>query len=235
MTKRRNIKKDLEPSAGDYAHAGVRAGLSLAPVLGGPLVEFFSMVVAPPLEKRRDAWLIDIVNRLKKLEREVEGFKIENLAQNEEFISTLLYATQVAMRTHQKEKLEALRNAVINSLTLPMPDENFHLMFLNIVDRYTPMHLFVLQVSNKSGQHGKQHYIEGSLAKITKEIDRTIPDLSRDRPVLMQIINDLTSDGLLTYDIEGRYHGPTERLSFSTTTELGKKFLEFITRQEIEL
>jgi len=233
MTEERDIEKDLEPSVGDYAHAGLRAGLSTAPFLGGPLAEFFSIVIAPPLEERRDAYLIDIFTRLKKLEDRVEGFKIEYLAKNENFISTLLYATQVAMRTHQKEKLEALRNAVVNSATLPKYDENFHLMFLNIVDRYSPMHLFVLQVSNK---YGKQHYsIEGSLAEITKEIDRTIPDLSSDRPVLMQIINDLTSDGLLTYDIGGRYHGPTERLSFSTTTELGKKFLEFITPQEIEV
>ena len=35
-----DINKDLEMSVGDYAHAGVKAALSTAPFLGGPLAEF---------------------------------------------------------------------------------------------------------------------------------------------------------------------------------------------------
>jgi hypothetical protein len=202
MTIKRNIKKDLESSAGDYAHAGVRAGLSLAPVLGGPLVEFFSMVVAPPLEKRRDAWLIDIINRLKKLEREDEGFKIENLAQNEEFISTLLYATQVAIRTHHEEKLEALRNIVVNSALDITAEENIHLIFMNMIDRYTPLHIQILcfienpcvfippYIGTKTG--------ELSFADNLRDAFKmTYPEIHIIDEYYEQIIRDLISDGLI--------------------------------------
>jgi hypothetical protein len=234
MTEERDIEEDLKIQDKDVSHAIIKSSLSFAPIVGGPISEFFSLVIAPPLEQRRDEWLIKIFTRLKKLETEVQGFKIENLAKNEIFISTLLHATQIAIRTHQQEKIEALRNAVVNSAMLRVSDENYQLMFLNIVDRLTPMHLFVLHVSNKSGGYGNQHdSADGSWEEIAK-LDSTIPDISRDRPILMQIINDLTSDGLLTYDVEGRYHGPLERLSFSTTTELGKKILEFISCEEIE-
>jgi len=232
MDKERDIYEDLKPSTGDYAHAGVRAGLSTAPFLGGPLAEFFSMVIAPPLEQRRDAWLIVIFTRLKKLEEEVEGFKIENLTQNENFISILLYATQAAMRTHQKEKLEALRNAVINSAILPSIDENLQLMFLTLVDRYTPAHLVILQLLDNQTQYGKQYGFGTSKEErwetIAQLIEKSIPDMSEERPILMQILKDLSSDGLLTPDFEKRILRPIDRASFSTTTELGKKFLDFI-------
>ena len=181
MTEKRDIEEDLKPSEGDYAHAGVRAGLSIAPYLGGPLTEFFSMVITPPLEKRRDAWIIEIFTRLKKLEEKVEGFKIENLAQNEIFISTLLYATPVAMRTHQKEKLEALRNAVINSALSPSIDENLQWMFLNLIDRYTPLHLHILELLDNPRKYGEKigiEYSEENQWKSTNQLlEKTYTDL----------------------------------------------------------
>jgi hypothetical protein len=202
MTKRQTVKKDLEPSAGDYAHAGVRAGLSLAPVLGGPLAEFFSMVVAPPLEKRRDAWLIEVVNRLKKVEREVEGFKIENLAQNEEFISTLLYATQVAMRTHHEEKLEALRNIVVNSALDITAEENIHLIFMNMIDRYTPLHILIIHfIENPSTfiptYIGTKTDALSFADNIRDAFKMTYPEIHIIDEYYEQIIRDLISDGLI--------------------------------------
>jgi len=168
MDKKQVIAKDLESSVGDYAHAGVRAGLSIAPFVGGPLVEFFTMVIAPPLEKRRDEWLIEIFTCLKKIEKEIEEFKIENLKKNENFISTLFYATQIAMRTHQQVKLEALKNAVINSILTPTVDENLQLIYLNLVDRYTPWHLKLLQffdISKKISDDEKRSNLVLSVTK----------------------------------------------------------------------
>ncbi len=141
MTDERKIEEDLKPSTGDYIHTGIKAGLSTAPYIGGPIAEFFSFVIAPPLEMRRDAWLIEIYRRLQTLEQRYEDFKPENLTKNEQFFSVFLQATQIAMRTHQQEKLEALRNAVINSVAMPTVDENLQLIFLNLIDRYTPWHL----------------------------------------------------------------------------------------------
>jgi len=231
MRKKRGIEKDLELTAEDYVHAGIRAGLSTAPFVSGPLVEFFNMIIAPPLEKRRDAWMIEIYSRLKKIEEQVEGFKIEELTKNENFISTLFYATQAAMRTHQQEKLQALRNAVINTANMPSTEENLQLMFLNLVDRYTPGHLILLELLDNPEQYGKRHTIKIAdkthRNSITQLIDHTFPNFSND-PMVPQILKDLTSDGLLTPDIENRDHRPIVRLSFTATTKLGKKFLKFI-------
>ncbi len=236
MTKRRNIKQDLEPSAGDYTHTGVRAVLSLVPVLGGPLVEFFSMVVAPPLERRRDEWFVGIYSRLKKVESQVKGFKIKKLAKNEEFISTLLYATQVAMRTHHEEKLEALRNIVVNSSLCITAGENFHLIFMNMIDRYTPLHILILRfIENPCifiPTYRGMKTDELSFADDLRDAFRsTFPELHIIDEYYEQIIRDLTSDGLIKLEkvlYRDKYLKPK-------ITVLGGEFLTVIRAPELRI
>ncbi len=231
MTEKGNIEEDLKPSEGDYAHAGVRAGLATAPYLGGPLAEFFSMIIAPPLEKRRDAWMIELFTRLKKLEEQNEEFKIKNLAENENFISTLFYATQAAMRTHQKEKLDALKNAVMNSAFQPTIDENLQLMFLNLVDRYTPWHLILLQFFVNPSEYGRDHnikYPEFYMGGLDTVIELTFSDLKGKEKFYVQIIKELISNGLLQ---PGEYYqgGMSEQGMFaSRISDMGRQFLQFV-------
>jgi len=229
--KPQDIKKDLEMSVGDYAHAGVKAGLSTAPFLGGPLAEFFSVVVTPPLEKRRSEWLVEIFSRLKMLEEKVEGFKIESLAQNEVFISTLLYATQVAMRTHQAEKLVSLRNAVINSAIRPSIDENLQLMFLNIVDKYTRWHLIILHFLKDPRQYGVQNkisYPSWSMGGTSSVLEYAFPELKDKRKFYDQIVRELYSDGMLNSDTFMHTTMTEQGMFASRTTEMGNQLLEFI-------
>ncbi len=230
-----DIEKNLAPSAGDYAHTGVRAGLSTAPFLGGPLAEFFSMIITPPLEKRRTEWLIDIFTRLKQLEEKVEGFKIENLAENEIFISTLLYATQVAMRTHLREKLDALRNAVINSAVKLPIDENLQLIFLNLVDRYTPWHLIILHFLDDPRKYGARNnisYPSWSMGGTSAVLEFAMPELKGKRDFYDQIVRELFSNGLLNSDTFLHTTMTDQGMFASRTTEMGKQFLGFISLKD---
>jgi hypothetical protein len=235
MTKRRAIKKDLEPSTGDYAHVGVRAGLSLTPLIGGPLVEFFSMIVAPPLEKRRDEWILEIYKMLKKVEKQVKGFKIEKLAQDEEFISTLLYATQVAMRTHQKERLKALRNIVVNSSLGITAPENFQIVFMNIIDRYSPLHLHILFfIENPGSCTSLYQGIKNDDFLFAEDLKTAFkirfPELHCIDEYYDQIIHDLTSDGLIRSEkIPNR-----EKMFKPKITVLGDEFLRLIRTSELD-
>jgi len=236
MTVERDIQEDLKPSTGDYAHAGVRAGLSTAPFLGGPLAEFFSMVIAPPLEKRRDAWMTELFTRLTMLEEQVEGFKIENLAKNEEFISTLLYATQVAMRTHQREKLEALQNIVTNSAIGITANENFQVIFLNIIDRYTPLHLLILRFVENPGLFRTEYRgIKTNDLSLSNELRdafrATFPELNLIDEHYAQIVRDLSADGLIiSYKLPDR-----ELMGKPKITALGDQFLTIIRSSEMDV
>ena len=231
MTDERDIKKDLELSTGDYAHASVRAALSTIPFVSGPLVELFNLIIAPPLEKRRDKWLCEIYEQLKKLERDIDGFKIENLQKNENFISVLLSATQIAMRNHQEEKLEALRNIVINSVfdNTATAHENFQQIYLNIIDRYTPLHILILRFIENP-----ESFIPTYRGMKTNELPfawdlrdafkTTFPELHCIDEYYEQIIRDLTSDGL----IKSEKVPKREKLMKPKVTELGNQFLDLI-------
>ncbi|MDH4155239.1 MAG: hypothetical protein OEV01_15775, partial [Nitrospira sp.] len=55
-----------------------------------------------------------------EIQSRIEGLLAEKLAANETFVTVAMHASQMAIRNHQKEKLQAFRNAVLNS-GLPNP------------------------------------------------------------------------------------------------------------------
>ena len=91
MAKRRD--KLPKATAGDAAHTIAKAGLSAIPVIGGPAAELFSTVIIPPLTRRREAWLQSLADGLEALEKKVDGFSVQSLANNEEFVTMVVEAS----------------------------------------------------------------------------------------------------------------------------------------------
>jgi hypothetical protein len=132
-------------TAGDYVHGIAKAALSAVPIVGSPAAELFALVLAPPLEKRRESWLQELYESLKRLERQESGFKMNDLANNEVFVSTTIQATQIALRTHQVEKRDALRNALLSVIRDKSLDEEKQIFFLALIDLFTVTHLELLR------------------------------------------------------------------------------------------
>ncbi len=212
-----DITKRPKPNADDTTHTIVKAGLSGIPVVGGPVSELFSLVVIPSLEKRRDKWIESIAKALKALEEKVEGFKIENLRENDAFVSTVVQATQSAIRDHQKDKLEAFKNAVLNTTLSEKLDEDLRLMFLEFISTLTPLHLKVLAFLDQPPWM-TYHKFEGNFQKLTKH-----------HSLCDTVVRDLYSRGLVdirpTSDSGGSVIVQRER----NTTDVGRAFLKFIT------
>lgn len=133
----------------DVAHTGCKAGLALIPIVGGAAAEVFSAIITPPIEKRRDKWIESIVDKLRELEKKTESFSIEELSQNELFVSVLLQASKVAISTHQKDKINSLKNIVLNSANLNEVDDDKQLMFIEFIDNFTEQHIKLLNFINK--------------------------------------------------------------------------------------
>lgn len=123
----------------------VSAGISSVPVLGGAAAELFELVLAPSLEKRRDEWLRKLGEAVEELRTRLDGFDPRALEGNEQFVSAVLAASTVAVKTHQEEKLEMLRNALVNAVLPGAPDEHEQMTFLRFVDVLTPLHVRVLR------------------------------------------------------------------------------------------
>jgi len=235
MKDDRDIEEDLHPSVDDYLHTGTKVGLSAIPGIGGIIAECFSAIVPPAIQKRRDEWLIEIYYRLKALESKIEGFKIENLSKNDHFIDTLVQATQIAMRTHNKEKIEYLRNAVITSSITPSVEESEQMFFLNLIDGYSPWHLKLLHFLSDPRKYGETHgvkYPEWSMGGLGTVIEFTFPEMKNNHSLYDQIVEQMIQDGLLQKGMYLHAVMTANGMFASRTTKLGIRFLNYITAQK---
>ncbi len=217
-------------SKADYAYALTKAGISQLPIVGAPIAEILPLIIAPPIEKRRTEWLKSLGERLKLLEEKAAGFKLEDLQSNETFITTAMHASQAAIRNHQKEKLEALRNAVLNAALPNAPEEDLQLMFLNFIDSFTPWHLAILKFLDDPKEWGIKHeitYPNWSMGGISSGLEHAFPDLRGKQQTYDVFNRDLHSRGLTTTD---NLHITISGVGIlaSRTTAMGKQFLTFI-------
>ena len=128
----------------DRAHAVGRALLSAIPWAGGAAVELFNQLVRPPLDRRQHIWMESVAIGLEGLEGRVAS--IEGLAANDVFVDTLLQASQAAILTSDREKLDALRNAVLNSALPEAPEPAMQQLFIQVVREFTVWHIRMLQL-----------------------------------------------------------------------------------------
>jgi len=140
------MDKFPETSKSDYAYAVAKGIISATPVAGGSLSVLFENIFTTPLDKRKKEWFQSLANAIEELTKKFEDITPESLSKNKIFISVSMQATQIALRNHQKEKLNALKNAVKNSAI--SIDENKVLMFTRIIDDMTPLHLKMLEFLN---------------------------------------------------------------------------------------
>lgn len=221
-----------QSSTGDKVHLAARMAVSSVPVVGGPLVELFNKIIAPPLAKRRDAWIESIESDLKDVAMKIEGFDLVKLQDDPVFVTTVLHATQTALRAHQKEKLVALRNAVINSALSRAPDDDLQLMFLNFIDKFTVWHLKILDLLNDPSDYAHSrgmNFPDWHMGGVSTVIEHVFPELKGRREFYDLINKDLISSGLL---MDSSLHGTMTGSGMlqSRSTAIGKKFISFISK-----
>lgn len=138
-----------EEGTSDFVLRLMKAGISGIPVAGGPVVELMN-ILGSPVEQRRLAWLTTLGEDLSRLKERVADLTDQRLSENAAFVSAALQATQMAGRTHKKEKLEALRNAVLNVAAGSVPEDDIQAMFLDAVDSLTATHVLFLSRLGKA-------------------------------------------------------------------------------------
>lgn len=207
------------PTAGDTVHAFVKAGLSAIPIAGGPAAELFAYIIAPPLTKRRDEWLLSISEGLKALERKVDTFSIESLQHNDAFVTMLLEASRIALRTHVDEKIEALRNAVLNA-ALESPDDLFEAMLLQFLEAATPWHLRVLAFYRDPESYARKAGLTLMMGdRLSRYVSLVFKELEGNDAFRLQIERDLLHHGLIYH--EGEWYS-------KRTTDTGDRVLAMV-------
>ncbi len=219
--------KPPESDTGDTTHLVTSGLMSLIP----GLPELFQYFITPPLEKRRTKWMEDVGEALRDLEKN-RGVKLEKLQDNDVFIDTVLHVTQIVLRNSQEEKREALKNAVVNAALPDPPDESIQLMFLNWVDTFTVWHLRLLHLFRnprnwftENNKPAPSFAISSSLSQL---LTKAYPELQNQREFYDLVISELDTKGLFSGG--GTHTMMSASGAFEKrTTNLGDKFLEFIT------
>ncbi len=225
-----DVPEEPKKSAADVAYTVVKAAVSAVPVAGGPAAELLGLIFGPPLEKRREEWLERLAQAVEELQKKVADLTPEKLSQNEVFITTALRASEIAVRTHQEEKLSALQNAVVNSALPGAPSDALQQIFLNYVDQFTPWHILILSFFN-----GPERWLQERLIAVPNRsfssrgnlLEHVIPDLRGNRAFYDQVVRDLHASGLMgTSELHTMLTatGPWQTI----TTPMGSAFLSFI-------
>lgn len=214
----------------DYVDSAMETAISAIPVLGAPALRLFNLVITPPLERRLNEWRNTVAERILQLEGKVESFKVEALGKNQMFITAVMQATQIALRNHQKEKLEALQNAVVNSAMGINIEQDLQLMFLNLVDSFTILHLKLLRFLDDPRKFTSDDIVRafymGSVAPV---LEKVFPELKEQEAIYDPIVQDLFSRGMLIHDKRDLRVSMSATGVFSShTTDLGKAFLKYI-------
>jgi len=216
----------------DFINRGIKAGVGSLPVVGGPIAEFIQFVIGDPAQERRDDFLRAVVERIVALEGKFDELKPEALKENEAFQATFIEAAQASLRTAHEKKKEMLRNAILN-VAIGTVDETIRHMFMQFIERLTPLHIATLNLMNNPGANEKvkqrvQNVMAGGLREI---VDVAIPELRDQRELADVIVADLenmklTNGAGLNVTMTGN------GMLAQRTTLLGRSLLQFIADPE---
>ena len=217
----------LEPDE-EKLHRLARISVGMLPIVGVALLEVLNSVLESPLNKRRAKALNTIGEAINEL---IEKGVVteEGLQNNDVFISTVAQACNVALRHHEDEKIQALKNAVKNTVIPGKSAGDYSSIFMNFVDTCSTAHIALLHIVDSPeewllarGVHLNSQY--GTLSQI---FEIAFPTFHQDFEFYETVWSDLYRKGLV------KNYGFMDKNEFSlifrdTITPLGSKLIRFL-------
>ena len=191
---------------------------------GSILVNVYDAIKGGCLDKRRKKWQTTIEERLSHIEK-----TLDDIGSNENFATTIIRTTEMAMKTASEEKITYLANAVINSIHINIEEEKM-ILFLALLDKYTVSHIKTINYFNSPKKFGidVSNYYMGSPKDL---LFQTCPELNT--PIFDKIFKDLYLDGLVTSDSINTTMTANGMIA-KRTSALGDEFLSFIINNTLE-
>lgn len=215
----------------------VEAALGSVPLAGNALAVAFVTAIGWRLEERREKWFTELAEGVEELSRRVDGLDLDALADDDRFTDAVVSATRTVEHAHQAEKIEALRNAVLNSALPGAPDADTQAIMMNLVDRFTPSHLRLLALWDNPPAWFASHDIPqpseaSSFGAVlptsrTVTIESGIPEFQGHKPLYMLIASELIAAGLMV-EVNLGVSVTSRALMDRLTTDFGRQFLTFI-------
>ena len=145
----------------DVLRWGGKVLVGQIPAVGGGLAELYDRYVPNSLELRRNAWREIVVERIEKLDLDVEKLKSDA-----RFVSMLTQCSIDALGQHDDEIISSLLNA-IESAAIGGVDRSLEMLFLHFLRQFTALQINYLRAIQKSDDRAdlradiKQHILDG--------------------------------------------------------------------------
>lgn len=221
----------------DKILAMLKAAANLLPY-GGAGVVLFDALFATPLARRQAAWAETVMEELTRLGDTVKGFNIEELSEDEVFLSALVKASRSAIREHQIEKLDALRNGLLNVAIHREPEEDIQSIFLRLIEELSVWHLKLLALIDNPPEFIRKNRKVLSEFRESSDLRHMMfavfPQLEEQREFLDLIVNDLFTKGLTGVSGIDTMMTPASVL-VPRTTKMGRRFVRFVSYPEMDL
>ena len=162
----------------DTTYALVKGVPGAIPIAGSPIAEVIGRFVAPPLARKQERLIADIIQRLQRLS-DGKAVTPGEILGSESFHAALLTGIQSASRTASEAKIRALRNAIVNAALGYSDAYSGWEIFLAKADRLTSPYLVLLaavcRIQRFRLADEKQWLIKANIPEISCNGPRSFP------------------------------------------------------------
>lgn len=211
------------------------APLILTPV-GAALLSLANECFNSTAQTRQDKWNEEIVTKISNLSEDFE----EKFNTCSNFASILATAQRGALEDIEEDKVGLYANAVINSIKNEDIDNTKIHIFLNMLRKYSKLHLGILQKFPPTSGNNIYEILKDIFCKRSNyhdnDLDTQIKAIFHQKdkfnPVEYTIVNELYNDNLFSVQVSPEHISYKESNLDIQITPLGQEFLQFIAEQE---
>lgn len=182
----------------------------------------------PPGEKRLGEWRNEINQTIGALMKQ-KKLTSEYLSKNPTFITALIEATPIALKTHQSDKRRYLSNMIANSALPNAPDDDLRKIYFRLIDEFTSSHIKILQffqVDNWYKELGFDVPAEWTL-ELVDTLMSHFTELNKSENFARLLLDELYRYHLIT--ISSSIIETDDSFQSNLLTDIGRQFVEFIT------
>lgn len=217
-----------EEASGRFGYSVAKVALAGIPFVGDALQEILERAIGDPLKKRQEDWFREVGRGLLELQERLEGFDPRSLGDDPAFVGIVYEATDQAMRAQDEERLQALRNVVLNTAAGIAIDDVLRGRFMGYVGRFSTAHVHVLKaMDSPTSSPAMVAQAKGMMmGSFWPVLLAGLPEFVQREDLLEVIVAELEAERLIEKSSKVMMSGGS--IMAQKSTALGRAFLQFI-------